>query len=142
MTDSGADGQQTVPTRTRSPLYSAVIGLTALAVLLQGLWAGLFVREGKNFDATSSQSNFVTVHEVGGTVAQALALVALIIAIWQLRRRKDLVIGTAVLFVLLVVEGFLGEGIGDNPTWPSYHIPLAMLLMALCVWLPFRATRR
>jgi heme A synthase len=142
MADSRPDGQQTVPTRTRSPLYSALIGLTALAVLLQGVWAGQFIREGKNFDASSSQSNFVTVHEWGGTAAEALALIALIVAVWKLRRRKDLVIGTAVLFVLLGVEGFLGEGIGDHHSWPSYHIPLAMVLMALCVWLPFRATRR
>ena len=31
----------------RSPLYSVLIGLTALAILLQGLWAGLFIHYGR-----------------------------------------------------------------------------------------------
>ena len=62
--------------RARSPLYSALVGLASLGVLLQGVWAGLFIREGKDFDATSAQSNFVEVHDWGARIAIVLALAA------------------------------------------------------------------
>lgn len=127
--------------RTRDPLYASVVGLTALVILLQGLWAGLFIREGQDFDATSSQSTFVEVHDWGGRAAILLALVSLVVAIARLRSRPSLIVGTAALLVLVVLEGYLGGGIGDHPSWPSLHIPLAMALMALSVWLPLRAAR-
>ena len=128
--------------RVRDPLYASIIGLTSLTVLLQGLWAGLFVREGKSFDATSSQSSWVEVHDWGARVAIVLAFVSLIVAIWRQRGRLELLIGTAVLFVLLVVEAYIGGKIGEHGSLPTVHIPLAMGLMALSVWLPTRATRR
>ena len=129
-------------TSERDPLYSSLIGLTSLAILLQGLWAGLFIREGKDYDQTSTQANWVTVHDWGARVATALALISLIVVVLRLRARRDLVIGTAVVFVGLVLEGYLGGEIGDHPSWPEFHIPLAMLLVGLSVWLPFRASRR
>jgi hypothetical protein len=43
----------------RDPLYASMIGLTSLVVLLRGLGAGLFIRAGKDFDATSAQANWV-----------------------------------------------------------------------------------
>ena len=132
---------EAAPARTRDPLYASVVGVTALVILLQGLWAGLFVREGQDFDATSSQSTFVEVHDWGGRAAIVLALVSLLVAVWRLRSRPSLVVGSAALLVLVMLESFLGGGIGDHPSWPSLHIPLAMALMALSVWLPFRAAR-
>jgi hypothetical protein len=135
--------QPTSETRTvRDPLYASMIGLTSLVVLLQGLWAGLFVREGKDFDATSSQANWVDVHDWGARIAIVLAFASLIVAIWRLRLRKDLLVGTGALFVLLVLEAYIGGKIGDHASWPSFHIPLAMALMGLSVWLPTRAVRR
>jgi heme A synthase len=119
-----------------------LIGLTSLVVLLQGLWAGLFIREGKDFDATSAQSNWVEVHDWGARVAIVLAFVSLVVAVLRLRGRTELIVGTAALFVVLLLEAFIGGGIGDHANWPSIHIPLAMALMALSVWLPVRAARR
>ncbi|GAB7006839.1 hypothetical protein JCM18899A_43120 [Nocardioides sp. AN3] len=127
--------------RTRDPLFASVVGLTALVILLQGLWAGLFIREGRDFDASSSQSMFVQVHDWGGRAAILLALVSLVVAVWRLRSRPSLIVGTAALLLLVMLEGFLGGGIGDHPSWPGLHIPLAMGLMALSVWLPLRAAR-
>jgi hypothetical protein len=123
----------------RDPVYASLIGLTSLVVLLQGLWAGLFIREGKAFDGSSSQSSFVEVHDWGARVAIVLALVSLVVAVRRLRGRTDLIAGTGALFVLLCLEAFLGGGIGDHPNWPSFHIPLAMGLMGLSVWLPLRS---
>jgi hypothetical protein len=122
--------------RVRSPLYTALIGLSALAVLLQGLWAGLFIQEGSDYKAS-----WVEIHARGADVAIVLAVIATIVAFVTLRSRLDLVIGSAVFTVLLVLEAYLGGIIGDHSNLTAIHIPLAMGLMALSVYLPLRATR-
>jgi hypothetical protein len=47
------------------------------------------------------------------------------------------------LTVLLVLEAYLGGLIRDEGRdfLTAIHVPLAMLLMGLAVWLPFRAAR-
>ena len=122
--------------RSRSPLYSALVGLASRGVLLQGVWAGLFIREGQDNDP-----HWVAVHSLDGQVTTALALVATVIAFVQLRSRRDLVLGTAVFTVLLVVEVALGQAVGSSHALQVVHIPLAMALMGLAVWLPLRARR-
>jgi heme A synthase len=124
------------PARSRSPLFSALIGVTGVVILLQAVWAGLFIREGSDF-----REKWVTVHSIGGTVAMALALVAMIIAIVQLRSRREVLIGSIAFFVLLVLEGFLGGLIGDSPAVETVHFPLALLLMGMTAWLSLRASR-
>jgi heme A synthase len=124
------------PARTRSPLFSAVIGVTGLVVLLQAVWAGMFIREGSDF-----REKWVTVHSIGGTVAMALSLVALIVAIVQLRARREVLIGSIVFFVLMILEGILGGLIGDSPAVETVHFPLALLLMGMTAWLSLRASR-
>jgi MYXO-CTERM domain-containing protein len=124
--------------RTRHPLYSALIGLATLGVLLQGLWAGLFVHEGEEY-----QQNWVKVHALDGEVTIALAALATVAAFVLLRRRrKDLVIGSGVFTVLLVLEAYIGGLIGAKAGLTAVHFPLALALMGLAVWLPLRATRR
>jgi heme A synthase len=125
----------------RHPLYASMIGLTSLVVLLQGVWAGLFIREGKDFDATSAQANWVEVHDLGARIAIVLALASFVVAVWRVRVRQDLVVGTGALFLLLLLEAYIGGEIGNHASWPAFHIPLAMALMALSVWLPSRAAR-
>lgn len=120
----------------RSTLYSALIGATSLVVLLQALWAGLFVREGKDYS-----TGWVEVHSVGADVAIVLALVATIMAFVRLRPRRDLLVGTGALLVLLVLEAVIGGLIGDHGGLTAVHFPLGMALMALAVWLPLRARR-
>ena len=56
--------------------------------------------------------------------------------------RRDLVVGSAALTVLLVVEAYIGGEIGANSSLTAVHIPLAMALMALSVWLPLRSAYR
>lgn len=124
------------PDRARSPLYSALVGLASLGVLLQGVWAGLFIRENADYSP-----HWVAVHSLDGQVTTALALVATAIAFIQLRARRDLVLGTALLTVLLVVEVALGEAVGRAHALQVVHIPLALALMGLAVWLPLRARR-
>ena len=109
---SSAEGTPSVatPARERNPLFSALVGLASLGILLQGVWAGLFIHENHPF-----RDNWVTVHSIGGSVTGALALVAMIVALVKLRHRRDLVVGSIVFFLLLVLEIFLGGLIGGTP---------------------------
>ena len=115
------------------PLWSALIGLTTLGVLLQGLWAGLFLRQ----DADGG--TWVSVHQHGGEATVTLAVLATIAAAMWLRHRSDLLGGTVLLLVLLVVEYFLGRAGGGSV---AVHVPLALLIMGVAVWLPVAARRR
>jgi hypothetical protein len=117
-----------------------LIGLSGLAVLLQGLWAGIFLEHDGERDAASG---WIDVHARGGEIALALAALATIVAFLRLRARRDLWIGCAVLVALLSVEAYLGGAIRDDDkdTLTSVHVPLAMAIMALAVWLLLRARR-
>jgi hypothetical protein len=134
---SGWQDQAMAPTGTTStkppPLWSALVGLTTLGVLLQGLWAGLFLRRG------TDGSTWVAVHQHSGEATVTLALLATIAAALWLRHRTDLLGGTVLLLVLLVVEYFLGRAGGGSV---AVHVPLALLIMGLAVWLPVAARRR
>jgi hypothetical protein len=127
------------PTRTRSTAFSILVGLAALAVLLQGLWAGIFLEHDGARDAAGS---WIEVHATGGEVAIALAALATVAGFVQLRERRDLWVGSLVLTALLVLEAYLGGLIRDDgvDSLTAVHIPLAMALMALAVWLPLRAS--
>lgn len=122
--------------RTGSPLYASLIGLSALAVLLQGLWAGLFVHEGQDY-----KESWVEVHARGADIAILLAAAATVAAYVKLRSRRDLIALSAVFTALLMLEAYLGGLIGDSPAVTVIHFPLAMALMGLAVYLPFRAAR-
>lgn len=126
------------PPVNRNVLFSVLVGLTALAVLLQGVWAGLFLEHDGQRDAASS---WIDVHARGGDIAIGLALLATIVAVVQLRSRRELWIGSAALTVLLFVEAYIGGLIRDDSkdTLTAVHVPLAMAIMALVVWLPLRA---
>jgi uncharacterized membrane protein len=77
-------------------------------------------------------------------VALVLAVAALVIAVVKLRPRRDLVIGTGVLVVLLAVEYMLGILIHNNSkdALTAVHIPLALVITAVTVWLPLRSRQR
>jgi small-conductance mechanosensitive channel len=122
----------------RSPAFGALIGLTTLAVLLQGLWAGIFLEHDGKREASST---WIDVHAAGGAVARVLALAATVVAFLRLRSRTDLVMGSATLAVLLILEYLFGKLISDSSkdALTAVHIPLAMLIMGLAVWLPVRA---
>ena len=128
----------TTATPTRNVLFNVLLGLTALAVLLQGLWAGIFLEHDGERDAASS---WIDVHARGGEIALVLAALATVVAVVNLRARKDLLIGSAALTVLLVVESYIGGLIRDDSkdTLTAVHVPLAMAIMALVIWLPLRA---
>src|SRR6476646_201806 len=97
----------TAPQRSTSRLYRVLIGLSSLAVLLQALWAGLFVHEGEDY-----KQSWVEVHARGGEIAILLAAAATVTTFVKMRDRRELLIGSAALTVLLVFEAYLGGLIG------------------------------
>ncbi len=124
--------------RTIHPAFSALIGLATLGILLQGLWAGLFIKEGEDY-----QEGWVHVHALGAETTIALSALATAAAfVWLRRTRTDLVVGSAALTALLVVESYIGGLIGEDSGLTAVHFPLAMALVGLAVWIPLRTLRR
>ncbi len=142
MTSSSTDVRTPVAGSSGAALAQRVLlGLAALAVLLQGLWAGIFLRYDGQRDASEG---WIEVHSAGGEVAIALTALAAVVGFWKLRERRDLWIGSAVLAVLLVLESYLGGLIKDSgkDQLTAVHIPLAMALMGVAVWLVVRVRSR
>ncbi|MCG7430409.1 hypothetical protein [Dermacoccus nishinomiyaensis] len=127
----------TAPTRT----FAALVGVASLAVLLQGLWAGLFM---STPDTDPEKTPWLEVHSWCGKAAIGFALLATVWAFLKLRERTDLTFGALALTVLLILEAYLGGLIVDEgkDVMAAIHVPLAMALMGLAVWLPLRARKR
>jgi hypothetical protein len=127
------------PTSTRpSPVFPALVGLTALVTLLQGVFAGVFLRYDGQRDASSS---WIDAHAWGAHVGTALAVVTAVYAVVRLRGRKDLVVGSVLLAVLFLVESYIGGAIRDDgkDSWTAVHVPIAMAIMGLTVFLSVAA---
>lgn len=136
----GADA--TMSTRRAShPVVSVLIGLAALDVLLQGLWAGIFLEHDGSRDAASG---WIDIHARGADLSILLAVAATVVAFIKVRSRRDLWLGSAGLVVLLIVESYLGGLIRDQSkdTLTAVHVPIAMALMGWVAWLSFRTARR
>jgi hypothetical protein len=93
-------------------VFGALAGLAAFAVVLQGLWAGLFLQYHDAAHRAARQS-WIAVHATGGEVALGLAVLATAWAIFWLRSRPGLMIGAAALTALLIVVAYIG---GVSPT--------------------------
>ncbi len=141
MTVTETDTARDATRPARAPLYAALIGLTGVAILLQGLWAGIFLEHDGARDAAGG---WIDVHARGGDVAIGLAALATVVAFLTRRARRDLWIGGAALVVLLVLEAWIGGLIRDDgrDTLTAVHVPLAMLLLGLVSWLSARSARR
>jgi heme A synthase len=121
----------------RNQLFSALIGLATLAIFFQSVWAGMIIREGKDFNDT-----WVEIHDWGARISFLLALIATIVAIIKLRSRRDLVIGSAGLTAVIFFESYIGGIIGDKASAIAVHIPFGFAIFALAIWLPMRTVRR
>ena len=121
-------------------VFTVLVGLSGLAILLQGLWAGIFLEHDGQREAAST---WIDVHQHGGEVALIAAAVAAVVGLVRLRRRRDLWIGAVVLTVLIALEAYLGGQIRDEgkDALTAVHVPLALAIMALAVWVLLRARR-
>lgn len=138
MTTTTRERETSTVNKSGYAVFSSLIGVAAVVVLLQGLWAGIFLEKDGERDAAST---WIDVHARGADLALLLALVATVWAVWKLRSRKDLWVGSLVFTMLLGLESYLGGAIRDagKDSLTAVHVPIAMLLMGLAVWLPVRA---
>ena len=130
----------TTPVHASTKPFSALAGVAALAVLLQGLWAGMFM---STPDTDPQDTPWLEVHSWCGKFAILFALLATIYAFVKLKHRNDLKFGGLAFTVILILEAYLGGLIVDDgkDVMAAVHVPLAMALMALSVWLPLRARK-
>lgn len=140
MTDTSTNDQvRPGGTEPRSVLFSVLVGLTTLAILLQGLWAGIFLEHDGKRDAASS---WIDVHSAGAYLAVLLALAATIVAVVRLRSHKNLLVGAASLTGLLIVETGIGTAVHSGAdALTALHVPLAMAIMGTAVWLSRSSAR-
>lgn len=123
-----------------SKLFTSLVGLTGLVVLLQGLFAGVFLEHDGQRDGSAS---WIDAHADGAHLATLLAVLSAVVAVARLRARRPLVVGSVALAVLMLVEAFIGGLIRDDSkdTLTAVHVPLAMAIMAVTVWLSLKAVQ-
>jgi len=123
------------PLARTGPIFAALIGLTTLAILLQAVFAGEFVDR-------SHTGGWLSAHNANAVVVIALAVITAIYAVVALRNTaRALVIGSIVLAVLVIVQTVIGHAITDDNDngLLVIHIPLAMLVFGLAIWLSAKA---
>jgi heme A synthase len=115
--------------------FSALVGLTSLAIFVQAVTAGEFVSQ-------KNRGGWISAHDIVSDVVAVLALALAIFTIVRLRKAsRPLLVGSIVLFVLVVIQIVLGHQITDNKQdWLiGVHVPLAFIIFGIAVWLPINA---
>lgn len=118
------------------PGFAALVGLTALAILMQAVFAGEFV------DRAHTSGGWLDAHDVGGDVAAGLAVVAAAHAFATLRAAaRSLALGAGVLAVLVIAQVAIGHAITSNGDdgLLALHIPMALAAFGLTIWLSVKA---
>jgi hypothetical protein len=114
-----------------APAFAALTGLTSLAILLQGVFAGEFV-------GRTGRGGWLSAHDVNADVVTVLALATAIYAVARLRAAaRPLVVGSVVLAALVIAQVAIGHAITDSNDdgLTVVHVPLALLVFGLTIWL-------
>ncbi len=123
------------PTPAALKGFSALIGITSLAIFVQAITAGEFVSQ-------KHRDGWITAHDVTSDVVAVLALATMVFAIITLRTAsRAILVGTIVLLVLVVIQTVIGHQITDNSQdWLiGVHVPLAFIIFGIAVWLPIQS---
>jgi Ca2+/Na+ antiporter len=120
-------------------IVRVLIWIVAAGVVLQGLWAGVFLQHDWRGGESAA---WVDVHARAGELTILVAGAATVVAYRRLRHRRAMYRASAALTALLVLEAFLGGLIRDHNVWwlTAVHIPLAMVLVWLTVELALSRT--
>jgi ABC-type uncharacterized transport system permease subunit len=125
----------TTPSTSALKGFSALVGITSLAIFVQAVTAGEFVSQ-------AHRGGWISAHDIIANVVAVLALATMIFAIVTLRAAsRALLIGTIALFVLVAVQTLIGHQITDNDQdWLiGIHVPLAFIIFGIAVWLPIQS---
>jgi lipopolysaccharide export LptBFGC system permease protein LptF len=102
---------------------------------VQAITAGEFVSQ-------KHRGGWIAAHDIVADIVAVLALALMIFTIVTLRKTsRPLLVGTIVLFVLVVAQTAIGHQISDNhQDWLiGVHVPLAFIVFGIAVWLPINA---
>jgi heme A synthase len=125
----------TAPAQSSLKGFSALVGATSLAIFLQAITAGEFVSQ-------DHREGWIAAHDIVSNIVAVLALATMVFTIVRLRTAsRPLLVGTIVLFVLVVIQTVLGHQITDSKQdWLiGIHVPLALIIFGIAVWLPIAA---
>jgi ABC-type uncharacterized transport system permease subunit len=115
--------------------FSALVGATSLAIFVQAITAGEFVSQ-------KHRGGWIDAHDIVADIVAVLALATMVFTIVALRKTsRALLVGTIVLFALVVLQTVIGHQITDNnQDWLiGVHVPLAFIVFGIAVWLPINA---
>lgn len=116
-------------------LFAAFTGVTSLLIFLQAVTAGEFVSQ-------EDRDPWIGVHGIVGDLTMLVALGVAIFTIVVFRASHRVLMWASIaLFLLLVIQTTLGHLITDSKQdgLIGVHVPLALVVFALTVWLSIRA---
>ncbi len=114
--------------------YSVLMDLVLLGILSLAAMAGQFL---KKDGARDDYSGYIDAHGLISEVSELLVFVAAVIAFVKFRHLKALSIGTPVLLVAMLFNGYLGGQIVDHGKdgYTTLHVPLAVAITVLAATL-------
>jgi len=125
-----------VPTAPLARAFAPLAGATSLAILCQAVTAGEFVSQ-------EGREGWIEVHDMVGYVTLLLAVATAVVGLVAYRRSsRALAWGSVALAVLVAVQTVIGHLITDaeQDGWIGVHVPLALLVFGLTIWLTVRST--
>jgi hypothetical protein len=134
LTDAETVNMNALPVRNLNA-FTALVAATSLSIFAQAVLAGEFVSQ-------AHRDGWIDAHGIVADVVAGLALVTMIFTIVALRRsHRVLTWQTITLFVLVVVQIFIGHFITDfKQDWLiAIHVPLAFVIFGGAILLPFQA---
>ncbi len=127
-------------TTTRSPLaraFAPLVGVTSLLILCQAVTAGEFI-------ADEHAKLPLEVHSMVGYLTLLAAVATAVVAAIAFRRSSPVLLwGSVALAVMTAGQLVIGKLITDaeQDGWIAVHVPLALLVFGVTIWLAFAAAR-
>lgn len=142
MTDALAESGRVEPrlvpaSQAQTRMFFVACCAASIAILAQAVTAGVFVDK-------AGADNWVTVHGIIADASWVLTLVSAVVGFVTIRRATPRLEYWAVaLFVLTLAQTGLGHLITDygKDALIEVHVPLAMVIFGLTVWITVRAGR-
>ena len=122
------------PGNRAATAYSVLMDLVLLGILSLAAMAGEFLQKDGSRD---SYGGYVNAHALISEVTEVLVFVAAVVALVKYRHLRALSIGTPVLLVAMLFNGYLGGQIVDHgkDSYTTVHVPLAIGITVLSAWL-------
>lgn len=114
--------------------YSVLMDLVLLGIVALAAMAGQFLKVDGHRNA---HPGYIDAHGLISEISEFFVFVAAVVAFRKFRHLKALVVGTPVLLVAMVFNGYLGGEIRDHGKtgYTTVHVPLAIAITALAGWL-------